>query len=226
MHVTVNAAMSADGKLSSRRREQIKISGEDDFARVDRLRGEAGAIVVGVGTVLADDPSLFRYDESHRESVRGPDASPPARVVIDSNCRTPPDAAVLNGDRSTYVLTCASTSGSKAAEKRTEIASANSSVTFIEAGGDRVDLREALSTLDAHGFENLMVEGGGEVIFSLFEADLVDRLCVYVGNVIIGGREAPTLADGTGFVTDFPELELDAVERLDSGVVLEWNVLK
>ena len=226
MHVTVNAAMSADGKLSSRRREQIKISGEGDFARVDRLRGEADAIVVGVGTVLADDPSLLRYDESHRESVRGPDASPPARVVIDSNCRTPADAAILGGDRNTYILTCASTAESTAAEGRTGIASSNNNVTFIAAGEGRVDLREAFSTLESHGIENLMVEGGGEVIFSLFEADLVDRLSVYVGNTIIGGRDAPTLADGSGFVTDFPELELDAVERLDSGVVLEWNVVK
>lgn len=226
MHVTVNAAMSADGKLSSRRREQIKISGADDFARVDRLRGEADAIVVGVGTVLADDPSLLRYDDAHRESVRGPTASPPARVVVDSNCRTPSDAAILDGDRQTYLLTCELTRGSTAEEGRTEIASANTNVTSIEAGDERVDLSEAFSTLDSHGVEKLMVEGGGEVIFSLFEADLVDRLTVYVGNKIIGGRDAPTLADGTGFVTDFPELELDALERLDSGVVLEWNVVK
>jgi 2,5-diamino-6-(ribosylamino)-4(3H)-pyrimidinone 5'-phosphate reductase len=226
MHVTVNAAMSADGKLSSRRREQIQISGADDFARVDRLRGEVDAIVVGVGTVLADDPSLLRYDDAHRESVRGPTASPPARVVVDSNCRTPADAAILDGDRQTYLLTCESRRGATAEEGRTGIASANTNVTFIEAGEDRVDLSGAFSALDAHGVEKLMVEGGGEVIFSLFEADLVDRLTVYVGNKIIGGRDAPTLADGTGFVTEFPELELDALERLDSGVVLEWNVVK
>jgi len=69
-----------------------------------------------------------------------------------------------------------------------------------------------------------MVEGGGELIFSLFEAGLVDDLTVYLGNTIIGGRDAPTLADGEGFVSSFPELELTAVEQIDSGVVLAWDV--
>jgi 2,5-diamino-6-(ribosylamino)-4(3H)-pyrimidinone 5'-phosphate reductase len=69
-----------------------------------------------------------------------------------------------------------------------------------------------------------MVEGGGELIFSLFEAELVDELSVYVGNVVIGGREAPTLADGPGFLDEFPALSLESVERVDEGVVLEWTV--
>jgi len=69
-----------------------------------------------------------------------------------------------------------------------------------------------------------MVEGGGELIFSLFEAGLVDELSVYVGSSIIGGRDAPTLADGNGFVDSFPELELTGVERLEDGVLLRWTV--
>ena len=69
-----------------------------------------------------------------------------------------------------------------------------------------------------------MVEGGGEVIFSLFEAGLVDELSVYVGSTVIGGRNAPTLADGEGFTDDFPELALLGVERLDDGVLLQWIV--
>jgi 2,5-diamino-6-(ribosylamino)-4(3H)-pyrimidinone 5'-phosphate reductase len=69
-----------------------------------------------------------------------------------------------------------------------------------------------------------MVEGGGEVIFSLFAADLVDELTLFVGSTLIGGREAPTLADGEGFVEDFPDLTLTGVERLDDGVVLSYEV--
>lgn len=68
-----------------------------------------------------------------------------------------------------------------------------------------------------------MVEGGGELIFSLFENGLVDELRVFVGPKIIGGREAPTLADGDGFVADFPTLELETLERLDDGALLVWN---
>jgi 2,5-diamino-6-(ribosylamino)-4(3H)-pyrimidinone 5'-phosphate reductase len=219
MHVVVNAAVSADGKLSSRRREQITISGETDFARVDRLRAEADAVMVGVGTVLADDPSLVRHDESHRADRHGPDADPPARVAVDSRCRTPADAAILAGAPETYVLT------SEAAPPNRRQPLTDAGATLLTAGENRVDLPAALDALSAEGVEHLMVEGGGELVFSLFEAGLADELSVYVGNLVVGGREAPTLADGEGFVEEFPELALDGVERVDDGVLLEWTVV-
>jgi 2,5-diamino-6-(ribosylamino)-4(3H)-pyrimidinone 5'-phosphate reductase len=216
MHVSVNAAVSADGKLSSRRREQIAISGEEDFSRVDRLRAEVDGILVGVGTVLADDPSLIRHDETHRLDLRGPNASPPARIVVDSTCRTPPDADILAGNPETYVLT----SESAPPDYRDRLREAGA--TLVTAGSERVDITDCFETLEAAGIETLLVEGGGEIIFSLFESRLVDELTVYVGNVIFGGRNAPTLVDGEGFVDDFPELELSGIDRLDSGVVLNW----
>ena len=219
MYVVVNAATSADGKLSSRRREQLAISGDEDFARVDRLRAEADAVAVGVGTVLADDPSLVRHDEAHRADRRSPETAPPARVVVDSRCRTPDDAAILDGAPDTYVLT------SEAAPDDRREALAAAGGTLLAAGDDRVDLPTALGALAEEGVDRLMVEGGGELIFSLFEAGLVDELSVYVGGLVVGGREAPTLADGDGFVEAFPELTLDGVRRLDDGVVLEWEVV-
>jgi 2,5-diamino-6-(ribosylamino)-4(3H)-pyrimidinone 5'-phosphate reductase len=218
MHVVVNAAVSADGKLSSRRREQIAISGEGDFARVDRLRGEADAVAVGVGTVLTDDPSLTRFDAAHRAAVHGADAAPPARVVVDSRCRTPADAAVLRDDPETYVLT----TDDAPATRREALSAAGASIVAV--GRERVDLPGAFEALAADGVEELLVEGGGELIFSLFEAGLVDDFSVYVGNVVIGGRDAPTLADGKGFVEALPALTLSSVERVDEGVVLEWTV--
>ena len=217
MHVLVNAAMSADGKLSSHRREQVAISGEEDFTRVDRLRAESDAILVGIGTVLADDPSLVRHDRQRRRSVHGADADPPARVVVDSRCRTPPDAAILDDDPTTYVLT------TEAAPDAQQAAIETAGGTVILAGTERVDLTDALAALEAHGVSRLMVEGGGEIIFSLVEAGLVDSLSVYIGSLVIGGRNAPTLADGDGFVSEFPRFELTDVSRLDDGVLLEWR---
>ena len=197
MHVHVNAAVSVDGKLSTRRREQVAISGTADFARMERIRAESDAVAVGVGTVLADDPSLLRHDEHRRRELDKEGF--PARVVADSRARTPPDADILNGPATTYVLV---TNG---------------------APTERVALPAALDALGARGVERLMVEGGGELIFSLFADSLVDELTLFVGSIVIGGRDAPTLADGEGFVEGFPELDLRDVERLDDGVVLSYE---
>lgn len=219
MHVLVNAAVSADGKLSSREREQIEISGPADFERVDELRAESDAVMVGVGTVLADDPSLT-VDSEHLQEKRIMQGEPPhpARVVADSHVRTPPDSAILDKQAETYLLV------SEAAPPDFVEQMEEKGATVISAGEDRVDLSTAFESLAADGIDRLMVEGGGEIIYSLFEAELVDRLSLFVGPLIIGGREAPTLADGAGFVREFPELELDTVERLDDGVVLEYEL--
>ena len=219
MHVVVNAATSVDGKLSSRRREQIAISGPEDFDRVDRLRADSDAVMVGVGTVLADDPSLT-LDESERRERRVDQGEPanPARVVADSRARTPTDARILDDAATTYVLVA-----DAAPDERVDALRA-SGAEIVRAGADRVALPAAFEKLESAGVDQLMVEGGGELIFSLFAAGLVDECSVFVGPKIIGGRDAPTLADGDGFTDDFPELALESVERLDDGVLLQWDV--
>jgi len=218
MRVVVNAAVSVDGKLSSREREQVAISGPSDFERVDRLRADSDAVMVGVGTVLADDPSLTVKRERLRSERRDRgDPSNPARVVADSTIRTPPDAAVFDDEADTYLLV------SEAASPESVRRIHEEGATVVRAGEGRVDLPAAFERLESAGVDRLLVEGGGEIIASLFAAGLVDRLSVFVGSTVIGGRDAPTLADGDGFVSDFPELELADVARLDGGVLLEYD---
>ncbi|MFO7833612.1 MAG: 2,5-diamino-6-(ribosylamino)-4(3H)-pyrimidinone 5'-phosphate reductase [Halohasta sp.] len=217
MDIVVNAAMSADGKLSSRRREQIEISGPEDFDRVDRIRQTVDAVAVGIGTVLADDPHLT-LDDPQRQQQRREQGRPanPARVVVDSRGRTPPDGRICDDAAPTYVLV-----SSAAPDERRE-ALREAGAELIVAGDERVDLPAAFTDLEAAGIERLLVEGGGELIFSVIENDLIDRLTVYIGSLVIGGRDAPTLADGDGFVEGFPRLSLEAVERVDDGVLLEY----
>ncbi|HKL28632.1 MAG TPA: 2,5-diamino-6-(ribosylamino)-4(3H)-pyrimidinone 5'-phosphate reductase [Natrialbaceae archaeon] len=219
MHVRVNAAMSADGKLSTRRREQLAISGPEDFERVEDVRESADGILVGVGTVAADDPHLVLDRERQRKrSDRGEPPSP-ARIVADSLARMPPDARILDDAAPTYVLV-----GERAPYGRvSRLEKIGASV--VRAGHSRVDLVEAFDQLETEGIDHLMIEGGGEIIFSAFEAGLVDELSVYVGSLIVGGRDAPTLADGEGFVSDIPDLDLDEVERIDDGVLLSYSVV-
>jgi len=216
--VHVNAATSVDGKLASRRREQLAISGPDDFARVDRLRAANDAVMVGVGTVLADDPSLT-VDDAGLVGEREERGAPPqpTRVVADSNARTPPEARVLDDAASTVVLVASSAPDERVAA--IEAAGA----TVVSAGDERIALSTAFDELAERGLVDVMVEGGGELIFSLFAAGLVDELSVYVGSTVIGGRDAPTLADGEGFVDNYPDLELTDVERIDDGVLLRYD---
>jgi len=149
---------------------------------------------------------------------RGEPANP-ARVVVDSRARTATDAGVVDDRAHTFLLVA-----DVAPTDRLETFRAKPGVTVIRAGEERVDLRAALEALGEEGVDRLLVEGGGEVIYSLFAADLVDELSVFVGSTVIGGRDAPTLADGDGFVETFPELSLSSVEQLDDGALLTWTV--
>lgn len=219
MYVVANAAMSADGKLSSRRREQVVISGPEDFARVDALRASCDAVLVGVGTVLADDPHLTIEDPDLRDERRERGDSPhPARVVVDTHARTPSESRILDDEAPTYVLVGESAPDDRRAALR------EAGARIVEAGDDRVDLGDGFAALEAEGIDRLMIEGGGEILFSTFEAGLVDELSVFLGSLVIGGRDAPTLADGTGFVENFSELALEDVERLDDGVLCRYTI--
>ena len=98
----------------------------------------------------------------------------------------------------------------------------------IVAGDENVDLGALLAELYRRGVRRLMVEGGGTLIWTLFEQGLVDELQTFIGNMVIGGKDAPTPADGTGFLreADFARLRIIGTERLDDGLLIRWSVEK
>ncbi len=214
--VFINSAMSADGKISSFERSQVRISGKADKARVDLLRAESDAVMVGVGTVLADDPSLRVKSASSRE-VRRAKGWPedPLRIIADSRARTPPSAKVL-GPGCLAIVT-----GSAPQERLDQL---SSKCEIIVCGKEQVDLTELFSRLYDRGVKRIMVEGGATLNWSLLKLGLVDELYVYMGAMLIGGENAPTLVDGPGFKEDFPRLTLSSVQRLDEGVLLKWSL--
>lgn len=217
-YVLINSAMSADGKISSFLRRQVRISGSDDLLRVDRLRAESDAVMVGVETVIADDPKLRVKSEVLRSwrLERGMPENP-LRIVADSRARTPLDAEVLGTGCIIAVSRSAPTERINELSRRCEIA---------VCGEDRVDLRKLLEILYQRGVRRLMVEGGGTLNWSLIEQGLVDEICVFVGPIVIGGRDAPTLVDGIGFTENFQRLELESSEHIDDGLLIKWRLVK
>ncbi len=220
-HVTVNIAMSADGKISTKERRQVKISGNADFVRVDQLKAGCDAIMVGIGTVMADDPSLtVKSEVLQRARVsRGQDENP-IRVVIDSRGRIPVNAAVLCRGPGERVIGCAEIIDPEVLQ------SLESCATVIIAGKEEVDLDGLLCQLYVMGVRNLMVEGGGTLLWSMFRMGLVDEMFQYIGNMVIGGSKSPTPADGEGFCLTGPFVKMDLVEcvPIDEGVLLHWRM--
>lgn len=219
--VFVNIAMSADGKISTKERRQVRISGNEDYLRVDRIKAESDAIMVGIGTVLADNPSLTVKSPELRAERRaaGKDENP-IRIVVDGGGRTPPDADILHKGSGKRIVAVSEKASQKA------VANLRQYAGVVVGGEEAVDLRGLLEELHRQGVRRLMVEGGGTLIWTLFEQGLVDELQAFVGNIVIGGKDAPTPADGAGFLReeDFPRLRLIEAVRLDDGLLVRWEV--
>ncbi len=221
--VFVNVAMSADGKISTKERRQVRISGTNDFVRVDRIKAESDCVMVGIGTVLADNPSLTVKSPDlravRREGGRDED---PIRVVVDSHARTPPDADILRKGTGRRIIAVAESA------PRERVENLMKSGTVVVAGKTTVDLEKLLDILYQYGVRRLMVEGGGTLIWSLISQGLVDEMYTYIGSMIIGGKDAPTPADGQGFLNeaDFIRLRLRDAEPVDDGLLVRWDVRK
>ncbi len=205
--IIINAAMSADGKIALVGGKRIKISDEEDFRRVHELRARVDAILVGINTVLKDDPKLTVKEKFV------PNAKNPVRVILDSKLRIPENARVLNNMAKTVIATT------------THAPSRNLNAEIIRCGEARVDLRCLMEELHRRGIRSVMVEGGGTVISSFLREGLMDEMYVFIGPVVIGG-DAPTLVEGTGARNEDKviHLKLISCERLGYGILVKYGV--
>ncbi|AKB67026.1 2,5-diamino-6-(ribosylamino)-4(3H)-pyrimidinone 5'-phosphate reductase [Methanosarcina mazei] len=218
--IFINSAMSADGKLSTKERKQVKISGKLDFERMDELRAHADAIMVGIGTVLADDPSLTVKSPERKAARKAAGKSEnPVRVVVDSSARTPLNADIFKKGEGLRII---AVSNSAPEEK---IRMLEEKALVIKTGAFRVDLTELAAKLKEMGINSLMVEGGATLNWGMLSAGLVDEVYTFVGNLIIGGKTAPTFTDGEGFTeNELLGLELFSAEKIEDGILLKWKV--
>jgi 2,5-diamino-6-(ribosylamino)-4(3H)-pyrimidinone 5'-phosphate reductase len=202
--------MSADGKIALKTRKQTRISNEEDKKRVHKLRNSCDAILVGVETVIADDPKLTvngKYVRSPRN---------PVRIVLDSRGRTPRNALVLDGSSRTIIVT------------NTSCKKDFPNAEIVRCGQKDVDLKKLMPILEKRGISSLLVEGGSRVIWSFLESRIADEVFIFVGSVVIGGDDAPTPAGGEGVDSEkaMVALRLRSAKVLGSGVLLRYEVVK
>lgn len=217
--VFINAAMSADGKIATIERRQTRISGDLDFDRVDELKAGSDAVMVGIGTVLSDDPSLTVKSDKRKSErrSRGNDENP-VRIVVDSMARTPIDSDIFKKGEGKRII---AVSESAPQEKMEQL---SGKAEIITAGKEKVDLNKLLAELKKRGINKVMVEGGATLNWGLVSNGLVDEIYTFIGNIILGGKNAPTLVDGEGCTGVACRLELMSCEKLEEGMLVRWNV--
>ena len=203
MYVILNAAMSADGKIATRSGNS-SISSIVDLKRVHRLRTTVDAIMIGIQTVLTDNPMLdVRFAKTKKKN--------PARIIIDSTARISLHSRILKTANEIYTVVAVTTRAPIAKIHKIESTGAQVLVT----GDKKVNIRSVFRHLERLGFDRILVEGGGEINWSVLNLGLIDEMIVMVSSVVIGGRDAKTLVEGRGFskVSRAKKMKLLSVER-------------
>ncbi|MDR7465547.1 MAG: bifunctional diaminohydroxyphosphoribosylaminopyrimidine deaminase/5-amino-6-(5-phosphoribosylamino)uracil reductase RibD [Armatimonadota bacterium] len=208
--VTLKWAMSLDGKISARRDRRTMISGERSLRYDHVLRNVHDAVLVGIGTVLADDPRL---------TCRIPGGRDPLRVILDSRLRISLESRLLHLRSAAPTLVVA---GERAPRERVEVLRAAGAEVLI-LPGERPALRDLMGILAGRGILSVLVEGGGMVHAAALAEEVVHKVVAIVGPGLIGGAEAPTPVDGAGrpWGDDMLRLADVTVRRRGEDVVIE-----
>ena len=223
-YVILNAAMTLDGKIATRTGSS-EISGPEDLERVHEIRKEVDAIMVGIGTVLADDPRLT----VHKINARKEDN--PIRVVVDNKARTPIDFRILNDDAETVIAVssiCDENNPDCDMEAVARAKEISKKADVFYSSKESVDLVEFMEYLSSKGIETLMLEGGSTLNFSMIKENLIDEVKICIAPMIVGGKDSKTFFDGEGFdyMKDAVQLKLEKYYPLGKDFVMEYKVLK
>ena len=217
--VFINVAVTADGKMDTSERKGSAISSPEDNERVQQLRSESDAVMVGGHTLLDEDPKLTIKSNRLRleRKARGLPENPiKVGVVTKADLRLDGNF-MMDGTARRVIFTT-----SKTSPEQIKALEALGAEVYI-SDSSRVDLVSAFETLSGMGVHRLMVEGGGTLNFELLRQGLVDELMIYLAAKIFGGQTAPTLAEGKGYF-DFSALKLELlnVQKADDrgGVLL------
>ena len=215
--------MTVDGKIATSSGDS-KISSRKDLVRVHKLRASVDAILVGISTILADNPRL---------TVRLVKGKNPARVIVDSRGRIPLDSQIMR--TASKVKTIVAVTDKAPEEKLVELRDMGAEVLVISEGKKGrsaavphgVNLKLLFRKLENRGLKKILVEGGGELNWSLLHLWLVNELTITIAPKISGGRLATTLVEGDGFdeIAQSIRLQLKKIERKKGGELVLYYKL-
>jgi 2,5-diamino-6-(ribosylamino)-4(3H)-pyrimidinone 5'-phosphate reductase len=215
MYVIINSAMTVDGKIATISGNST-VSSMDDLRRVHSIRSSVDGIVVGISTVLMDNPRLTaRLAKISRKE--------PARVIIDSTARIPLDSRILKTADRIKTIIAVTTRANSSRIKKIQ----NTGALVITAGTEYVNLRMVFALLKKMGFKKILVEGGGEINWSILKLGIANELIVTIAPRIVGGRSAITIVEGEGYskMNEGIRLKLKRIVKQDSGeIVLYYKI--
>ena len=207
--VTLIGAMSPDGKIATKTGDS-RISSQKDLSTLHRIRASHDGVMIGVGTLLRDNPHL---------TVRHVKGKSPTRIVVDSTARTSPNANIF---KTPNIIIAVSSRAPKHRLRRLQQAGAQ----IIQAGKFKVNLRTLMARLHQLGIRSVLLEGGGTLNWSMISNRLVDSIVLTIAPFIIGGYRATTLVDGEGIskINRAIRLTLVKSKRQNDDVVLSYRV--
>jgi diaminohydroxyphosphoribosylaminopyrimidine deaminase/5-amino-6-(5-phosphoribosylamino)uracil reductase len=215
-HVTLKAAMTLDGRIADVHGESKWITGTAARANAHRLRRDSDAILVGVETVVRDDPALtVRLDRSWPRE--------PYRVVLDTGARTPPDARLIAAGTPERALVIVGETASTA--RVAALTATGARVVRVGEHAGRIDLHAALAALAGREVRALLVEGGGEVHGAFLDSGLVDRVAIFIAPRLLGGRGATPVVAGAGHpLGHAPRLRGLEVTQVGDDLLIEGDI--
>ncbi|MCP8618135.1 bifunctional diaminohydroxyphosphoribosylaminopyrimidine deaminase/5-amino-6-(5-phosphoribosylamino)uracil reductase RibD [Salirhabdus salicampi] len=207
-YVTIKSAITMDGKTATVTKHSQWVTGEESRRDVHEYRHKHDAILVGVGTVIADNPSL---------TTRLPNGGKnPVRIVLDTNLRTPLESNVItDGKVDTWIII-----GNKVEKKKMNQYLQYKNVDIIQLNQEDIKIPQLLKALGERGIMKLFVEGGAEVNGSFLKSNAFQQLITYIAPKLVGGRDAPTSFGGPGFITmdESLNMSIKSVDRIGEDV--------
>jgi len=210
MHIILSAAISIDGKISTRSNDS-KLSSQEDSTRLHKLRSKVDAILIGKNTMLQDDPLL---------TVRHTKGKNPTRIILDSKGTISKNSKIIRTSDKIPTIIAVSKKISKANLSKLK----KLPVEIIISGENSVNLKLLMKKLATKKIKTILVEGGGTVNWEFIKNNIFDELIITLSPYLIGGNDAISLVEGKGFakIVNSPNLKLKSVRRLKNHLVINY----